>query len=60
MNNNELRKYKSAIVLLFVLLVLCQCAYGQYIYDRSNMTIGKIDSRGYVYNLSNMTRIGTI
>ena len=60
MNNNEMRKYSGALVFLFLLLVSCQFAYGQYIYDRSNMTIGKIDSRGYVYNLSNMTRIGTI
>ena len=54
-NNFELRKYIRVLAFLFVLTISCQCAYGQYIYNRSNITIGKIDSNGYVYDRSNMT-----
>ena len=55
MDSYELRNYIRLLASLFVLMVSCQCAYGQYIYDRSNKTIGKIDSNGYVYDHSNMT-----
>ena len=50
-------KYKSWLTIM--LLMICQTVCGQFVYDRSNMTIGKIDSNGYVYNRSNMT-IGRI
>ena len=50
-------KYKFWLTIM--LLMICQTVCGQFVYDRSNMTIGKIDSNGYVYNRSNMT-IGRI
>ena len=35
--------------------MICQTVCGQFVYDCSNITIGKIDSHGYVYNRSNTT-----
>ncbi len=46
-------KYKSWLTIM--LLMICQTVSGQFVYDRSNTTIGKIDSNGYVYNRSNTT-----
>ena len=44
--------HKTFIVLL--LLLVGQTVRGQYLYDRSNMTIGKVESDGYVKDRSNM------
>ena len=38
-----------------MLFMVCQMVCGQSLYDRSNMSIGKIGSDGYVYDRSNMT-----
>ena len=48
------RRLKYKFWLTIMLLMICQTVCGQFVYDRSNMTIGKIDSNGYVYNRSNM------
>ena len=38
-----------------MLFMMCQTISGQSLYDRSNMTIGKVESDGYVKDRSNMT-----
>ena len=50
-----MRRFGCTILFAVMLFMMCQSACGQYLYDRNNMTIGKIDSNGYVYNRSNMT-----
>ena len=42
------------IIIVLLLLLACQTVSSQYLYDRSNMTIGKVESDGYVKDRSNM------
>ena len=53
--NMRMRRLECKILFAVMLLMMCQSARGQYLYDRNNMTIGKIDPNGYVYDRSNMT-----
>ena len=48
-------KSRCRVLLTIVLFMMCQMVCGQTIVDRSNMTIGKVDSDGTVKDRSNMT-----
>ena len=46
-------------MLTIVLFMMCQMVCGQTIVDRSNMTVGRFKSDGYIVDRNNMT-IGRI
>ena len=50
-----MRKFKFKTLFAIILFMICQTISGQSLYDRSNMTIGKVESDGYVKDRSNMT-----
>ena len=49
------RRNKCRVLLTIVLFMMCQMVCGQTFVDRSNMTLGKVKSDGYVVDRNNMT-----